>query len=328
MPGDLLGAALLLFATLRGVSTGEFVRMRNWLVVFIKNTYGIDLDHLPFSSGKDGYGPFSALAGFAVAQSAALTAVAKGEKYRLTVLSVYAASVLVTAIWIRSMLRAVRHELPEPSNGAPAAGPGETFRAYDRPSITYGRWTLTWICFVGALMIYLGIRGLLPNQIDRDEYLKLPIECKVEPMSNRGGSWPFIGGTAAERATMDIWQKWLSKTTLDEPEKQRIIWIEQTDKFQGNYRTITCDLSYNSNFKIRGRDAFLVRSDSGSVRPVYRQCAFRLNMQDFSDTDTLYLNDPNDGETVVIIAVIEAVTPEGQRSLDSGPYDIRLVASK
>lgn len=97
--------------------------------------FAYDADHVAYGD-KDGYGPFTALASFALAQGAALTAVAKGEDRTGLVLFIYAVAVTLTVLWIRSMLAAVK-EQPAVEGQVVADTP---LRAYDRPSITYGRW--------------------------------------------------------------------------------------------------------------------------------------------------------------------------------------------
>jgi hypothetical protein len=71
---------------------------RSWIGV----CFGYDLDptskrpgakKLPFSE-KEGYSVFNALATFALAQAAALTAVARGEEHKLLVIGIYAGTVI------------------------------------------------------------------------------------------------------------------------------------------------------------------------------------------------------------------------------------------
>jgi hypothetical protein len=277
----------------------EFTMQSNpkmWITDFFDWLYGTAYDSLPYTISKDGYSAFNALATFALAQGAALTVVAKGEGREGLVLTIYAAAVFLTVLWIRAMLCSERLEII----GNPPRN--TTYRAYDKPSIRYGRWTLTWTLVVGLVMLFLGYNQLLPNQTRRVAFLpKGTIECEVWLMLDRLQE-TAKGNTRREQRSLGQWVTWMAEANSSDA-KKRLLWIEQKTDFKDNYKTFFAKLEYaREQYELGDRVAFLVSPSIGYNPPVYRQLSFRLDDKRF--TDFLEVFEPNPNDYLLIIAVI------------------------
>jgi len=214
-------------------------------------------DRVPTYGDKDGYGPFTALATFALAQGAALTAVAKGEHRTGLVLTLYAVAVAVTVFWIWTMLRAVKAQAP-----VGGVGPVTDVRAYDRPTITYGRWAQSWTLLLALVLVYLGIQGLLPNQTTREPYNggNLFLDSKgpdaVRELYYRGGkSW------------FDRFLKW----DLD---GKQLTWFEQREPFTAFYTPFRMTFVPSGQFTGDEFQVFLARREPGDPGFQLREVAY------------------------------------------------------
>ena len=151
----------------------------NTLVLEIRRTFALDVQEY---GSSDGYSVFIALATFAVAESTALTVVAKGEGQDLVVLWIYAVIVILTGLWIRSMLIVRQVETQE----------GTTTARYpfNESSMRYGRWTLSWTVILGLIMIGLAYLELLPNQTRRTAFLEKDIDCDTLLLQDKVAQLP------------------------------------------------------------------------------------------------------------------------------------------
>lgn len=104
---------------------------------------------------QEGFGMFGALAGFALAQGAALTAVAKGEGRDKLVLTIYLLAVIFTVAWNRTML--VTTKPSSKLDFSPNASSMPPFKPFfSETSVIFGVWTLAWNVILGATMFALG----------------------------------------------------------------------------------------------------------------------------------------------------------------------------
>jgi len=253
------------------------------------------LDSMGHSS-KDGYSAFNALAGFAVAQAVALTAVAKGEGRTMLVLSIYFVATCLTILWTARLLRATRQE----ANGQGAA---ETVRAFDLPSIQHGRFTLTWILVVAVVLIVLAWLGLLPNQTSREYYaggIKLaPSYFESRVQDHLAG----VEGSKDDRQEMDIWLSWIQPQIG----KDKLVWLEQTNPFPAHQKSMNVQLTYDADLiSVSRRVAFLVKPDGASDRPNLREMKFDLAPPTFDQSDRLTLVEPDPDEALLIMCFVEA----------------------
>lgn len=220
-----------------GIVVVAFVALNIWPLR--RHLYATGLDNLQFGD-KDGYGAFTALATFALAQGAALTAVPKGEDRTALVLSIYAVAVALTVLWISRMLSAVK-DLP---------ADGGTIRAYDRPSITYGRWAQFWTLIEAVVLIYLGTQGLLPNQTTRVPYSggnRLLFALDIETVQKRY----YRGG-----------RSWYNQFLRRDLGGKQLFWFEQTEPFTANYTPFRITLVASDRYEVGEFQVFLARRDS------------------------------------------------------------------
>jgi hypothetical protein len=288
-----------------------FTRLRRGWAAFWTYVLVLDYDaRYQFSSTKEGYSAFTSLAGFAVAQSVALTAVAKDESSFL-VITIYAVSVILTILWIWWLLRALRDE----TVGTPPVT--TTYRAYDRTSITYGRCSLGWTLFVALIMTVLWVKGLLPNQTPRVPFDKSGAErCGVMYIDAADPKKYFqdMGGSDEDREALGVWIKWLKikeecerrSRKPNQPPKRTVL-IKQDQDFKKRYMPFGGTISCNTDYDIdtSARMCFLVRPDQNSIRPIFRQLAFRREgpLGKFLDTFDAPYADP--GEQLFIIVEVQ-----------------------
>jgi hypothetical protein len=282
---------------------------------FVSWLYCKDADRYHWGE-KDGTSTFSALAGFAVAQGVALTSVAKAEGRDGLVLFIYFVAVLMTAAWIRSMLCQTRKTSVPDSN--------DRIRVFDESSTRYGRWTLSWIVLVSTIMIILGWLGLLPNQTYREAFLPTTIPVHVKHFSGVAqGELVTVGGTKPERQYLDGWLKWF---TSEKPNAtERLVWIEQKSEFQDHYKSFTARLNYDdTKYQLMQRTAFLVGSDEGSARPLFRQMRFEpSDTTNWIPTNRIEIAAPNPGESLVILAYAKP-KPGSQLPSDPSAYGFAI----
>ncbi|MGK2910550.1 MAG: hypothetical protein ACSLE1_12235 [Sphingobium sp.] len=287
-----------------------------WRVLLWVLGFGIKT---PYSPTKEGYSAFVALAGFAVAQGVALTAVAKGEDRERIVICIYVVMVLLTLAWTSFMLRRRRAE----AIGTPAKY--RVRRAFDRPSTQFGRWTFGWISMIGIIMFLLGANKLLPNQKYRESFTAKDIPASVMYLNEKLAKSKTM---SPNQESFDNWISWIKKAyPNNDNSTERIIWIEQNVAFDKSHDSFALDLSYKSvSFDIESRVAFLVTPDSTSSKPMYRQIKFRTDNEG-RVSNTLDVTEPNSREYVAIMLVLQGkggtVVP-----MDMSPFEFKLLASK
>lgn len=245
----------------------------------------------PYHATKDGYGPFTALATFALAQGAALTAVAKGEGRDTLVLIIYAVAVFVTFIWVLTLLRTRRWEKREGVD-APA-----WVRAYDRPSTVYGRWALVWTVLLGGVLSVLGWLELLPNQTVRVHYNKGEIGC--EPFTYLD----LVSRAGSDRIFLEKWIEWIYKST-PAAQKQHFMWVEQKSPFPESYKPFEVTLTCNKPYVLGERVAFLVKVSPGDYRPSYRQLRIADAWNVSAQRSVIDIPDATVGEYVVVLVFV------------------------
>ncbi len=271
-----------------------------WIFVWIS---GFDLDPrspaagppgLPFGD-KDGYGVFTALAGFALAQATAVTVVAREEEHKFLVLLVYFVSVLGTLAWIVAMLRAERG-VP-PVGGAVTPTPS---RAYDQPSIKFARWVLGWNCLLAAVLIYLGWNNLLPNQTPRVPFLNSTVPCDMLLMND------YAERSPPDQKKMDEWIEKLDEQARNvvppkEPMREVFFVIKQQVAFEKSYKPFTLVLkNENEQYYLGCRAAFLVKPAQTGYGLSYRQVPFQNPRADKVFVDSIAVEDASRGEYLLI----------------------------
>ena len=280
-----------------------------------RRVFNIFHNRIPFGE-KDGIGAFSALAGFALAQSVALTAVAKDEKFETLVLWIYVVAVAATTAWIWWLVTSIK------------AQDGNQVRWFDQATITYGRCTLVWQFLVAVAMVVLGMNHLLPNQTPRKYFTDYRIPCTVTPIQNVDVT--KAGSTNADKLLAKGWLGWLQAgavAKLNEDESKRraiqagqvpssgatnqrlktttqLVGMVQETAFKPSYHTFAATLKVDPGYLISEHVGFLVRNVAGEM-PTYRQLAFRYDPNSTRFTNTFDLIDPNEGEFLVIFAYIE-----------------------
>jgi len=287
--------------------------MPNGILKAITFLLATDLDgRIPFNKSKDGYSVFNALATFALAQGAALTAVASSEGREPLVLSIYAGIVLVTIAWISSMLRMLGDDVDEAGNTVPV-------RAYDRPSIRYGRWTLTWSFFLGAIMLILGSMELLPNQTRRVKYDEGPIECEALTYLQR------MDRSGQTRQMMDKWIEWLGKSSRVYKEEQ-FFWVQQKSPLADSYKPFALDLKCDQNYLFGERAAFILSESPDEYRPQYRQLRFRGQNLKATNSAILDVKDAKEGDSIVVLLYARDPNTEEVDKQPSGQqFNFRLI---
>ena len=243
---------------------------------------------LPFHD-KDGYSPFSALAGFALAQAAALTVVARSEEYKWLVLSIYGGSVFLIVVWIAAMLLATRRITPE-GQRVPIL-----VRAYDEPSIKYGRWVMIWNLIVTCVLVILAINDLLPNQTRQVHFAATEIKCDAFDFSI---DWEPISSPLQKK--MDRWiQELASKARAKS--KEAFFLVKQMTAFQDFYKPFAVDVECNQTFYLGIRTAFVVTPSLVGYQPTYRQLAFRKMDNNKTSSDTLDVTDAKRGDYLLVL---------------------------
>lgn len=136
---------------------------------------------------------FATLAGFALAEGAALTVVAKEEGRDTLVLTIYSVAVVFSYIWTRQLL---------------VTRPAED-KGFDKTTQLHGQFTLAWILFCGSIMFTLGCLGLLPNQEWRTPYEgSPPIEfASARDLPNSGVEWLDQMGGQSKTTTVIFTQQ-------------------------------------------------------------------------------------------------------------------------
>lgn len=287
------------------------------------------------STTKDATGIFIALASFALAESTALTVVARDDDKQLLVLIIYGVAVVFTIAWIVLMLVSGRTSSATP---------------FDATSIRYGRMTLAWNVILAGLMVVLAFNRLLPNQTAR-AYLSqksIPVSLAfdgdrvLEQLEKDEGirltgfeSWialcdrPFSGDI--QKQTPQAGKEVKAKT---------IVWLKQIQNFDAHFRSkryrvaLDGDISFDpescgeevaqgtgnkqaddsKTVRLLRRAAFLVRVNPKSGNPEYRQLPF-TEYGDALGCDFL-LVDPNPRERLLVVIELEHVPSVDPKKLN------------
>jgi hypothetical protein len=264
---------------------------------------------VPAFSDREGYGVFSALATFALAQGAALTAVAKEEDKTWIVLSIYFVTVVATIWWIRSMLAAVKEQRPY-------AHP-RFIRAFDYTSIRYGRWAQGWTIFLSVVLFILGCLGLLPNQTSRAFYNKGDADCDAWIASDR------LQLDSNSERLMDQWIRWIGNSGRDD-KREKFVWIQTKGTFEQSYKPFNLELRCTSEYEFGERVAFLVKQEREEYRPTYRQIRFREAGFSTTNAATLEVPDANRGERIVVL--VFARDPNHEEQPTAQQFKFKLYA--
>jgi hypothetical protein len=219
-----------------------------------------------------------------LAQAAALTAVAREEKYKILVLAIYTGTVFITLVWIILMLRTCREN---------PTVPGTVIRAYDYPSIRYGRAVLVWTVILAGVLLYLGKEGLLPNQTPRVAFSAVAIEIDTYNYTD------WAKKLDDEQRPMDRWIEKLSQTARKVTDGENFFIVKQRSPFPESYKSFPVTLKCDAY--LGARVAFLVRPAEKGYRPTYRQVPFGDPENPELSADTLLLDDPNRGEYLLML---------------------------
>jgi hypothetical protein len=285
---------LIVLSLVAGFFSSElYLLVKKWLnAVFV-----FFLDPKPSASGatkplpfgdKDGYGVFTALAGFALAQATALTVVAREEEHKTLVLLVYFVSVVGTLAWIVAMLRAKRDVVK--------GGSAAEERAYDQPSIRFGRWVLVWNCLLAIVLIYLGWNDLLPNQTPRVPFQTAAIPCDTLFYKD------YLETLTPAQKDMD---EWLGIIAQNADQKQGVgevfFVIKQQTQFEKSFKPFSLAIrNENELFFLRSLTAFLVSPSASGSGLSYRQVPFENPRKDKIFVDSMRINDAAKGEYLIV----------------------------
>jgi len=176
-----------------------------------------------------------------------------------------------TVLWLRSMLGAVKtqpatadkwvvrpdsaqwHLLDKINVQSVVAvggtSSGSEVRAYDRPTITYGRWAQFWTLVLALVLIILGTQGLLPNQTTRVPY-------------NRGECLLFARDVdKVGEKYYDKLPNWYIAFHPKFRDGKQLIWFEQTEPLVDYYTPFRMKLTLTDQYKGDNFQVFLVRRD-------------------------------------------------------------------
>lgn len=261
--------------------------------------------------GKDAVGMFIALASFALAESTALTVVARDDDKQMFVLSIYVIVVLFTLAWIIYMLR---------------LGRGRHGTAFDRTSMHYGYFTLVWNIVLAVIMLVLAANRLLPNQTSRNF---LPFD-QIAVQSAYPGDRALIDLESESGVRLTNYEAWiaLSQRTSGTANKDNsdetttIVWLLQKGHFDDHFRSkrfrvgLTDDTvlidprscgdqsaptaeAPGGHIRLLRRAAFLASVEPRHMNPVYRQLPFSESGNELG-CDFLLI-DPNPSEKLMVV---------------------------
>lgn len=304
-----------------------------WLFVF---PFGFDLDSrhgadrgLPFNAEKDAAGMFLTLAAFSLAQGGALATVAKGEGRDWVVLLLYAISVSLTMIVIVAMLRSTREGADEP----PLADQAKAIRAYNRPTIRCGRWTLVWTLMLAVVIGGLAKAQLLPNQTRRIPYDRSePIDIYPSRLLTLDDMFANQGVETTreenQRRNTNKWLQWMAHGRVSNPNQDQhrdFLLLRQKETFQDYFRDFPVTLNIeDKSYTLSEPVAFLVQGDdTWPYRPTYRTLPFRLGVDGYSPSLTLDVVKPNRGERLYVFVTI-TLPPNSNEPRNLDDYHITL----
>jgi hypothetical protein len=280
--------------------------------LYFREIFCLDIARKYQYGTKDGYTPFGALLGFGLAQGAALTAVAREDRYKFLVLFIYLAAVVVTLGWIIATLRA----LSEVVTGNQII----KTRAYDGATIKFGHGTLIWTLFQAVIMIVLAYNQLLPNQTPRDPYVppRNLIETRSYWVSELDRYFPGgLGEVGATERPSPLWMQWLAFGERVKPKTERywkLVCLAQLAPFPAAYRTfhvqiwkkteddeVKLKLADEDKLQLGDAIAFLVKWNRDEPGPSFRQLAF-IPESGTTQSDTFIVTDPDPGEFLMVLA--------------------------
>jgi hypothetical protein len=277
----------------------RFRRLCSWLVC----------DDEAFAAGKtDGTAAFSTLAAFALAQGAALTVVAKGRDRDNLVLLIYAIAVAFSYAWTRQTLLSRKDAAVDVP--------------FDTTTVQYGKYSLAWIVFLGAIMFTLGCYGLLPNQTWRDGYTRVGrIRCVTKLANN-------YATTEATDKLVQAQRKWIKWAAASQGAGNNLYWIETEGGFEGNYLPFQVDFQAQPRFTRMEAVAFLKHQASASSMPEFRELSVQqpevdtkpaAQQQTTSGPWTITVTDANTDDHLVVLCVAKDTAVHGttQPKLDA-----------
>ena len=265
-------------------------------------------------TNRDATNLFIALASFALAESTALTVVARDDDKQWLVLLIYVIVVCFTIVWIGCMLW-VGHRGPR----------GEKF---NQTSLWYGWITLFWNILLAGIMVALACFRLLPNQTSR-RFLPLD-EITVKPAFPGDRMLDELERDSGIRLTN--YEAWMtlgqSAETGGTKEKdgysKSVVWLVQLESFDEHFRStrfkidvagdivaidapscggiVSGEASANGgkqHIRIIRRAAFLVRVDPRNRNPIFRQLPFSEKGNGLG-CDFLLI-EPNPAERLVVL---------------------------
>ncbi len=269
--------------------------------------------YLLYGADRTGYGTgeattqFTFLGAVVTTQAAAFFVAAQGsDAEQIRVPSIILLCGTIATVWgIVLFLR----EPQDASQGRMHPGP----HFYNRGSIAFGRWTLTiTLAFVIAFPL-LGQLNLLPGQDRRLRFDASVLQC-LPPKAPEAFS--ALSGHDNTKVFQTI--KLLSKgfNNID-PNKQRLLIIEQDGSFQDNYHSFTAWTRFGTNTKAVGGQIFLVRgATTPAAQPRLDEVKFMPDEQAPIARQVIEIEKPNVGDYLVLLLVVEAErTPS-----DSEPF--------
>ncbi len=180
-----------------------------------------------------------------------------------------------------------------------AGAPARTFaRAYDQPSITYGRWVLGWNCILAAVLIYLGWNNLLPNQ-----KTEVPFSEADTPEFDTYYIQGYFALSTKQQEDMDQWIQLIKQEARQSSgEKEIFFVIRQRTPFQKSFEPFSLTMKNdNERFWLGFRCAFLVTNAAAGEGRSYRQVPFRNPRDETVFVDSLDLKHAVRGEYLLIL---------------------------
>jgi len=262
-------------------------------------------DLKPGTASVQGFAPFTALATFALSQSVALTAVAKGRGQDTVVLIIYAITTFATVLWIWWMLRSSRTQT--------VAGKSQEEAYFDLPTMRFGQVTLAWTIILGVVLGFLGANELLPNQTNKVEYKERTNKRCIGRVQLGN---PQTVDSRLERLPL---LEWLMQAT--NPASERLVIIQQSDPFTDNYFDFSLDITCKATYQFSRRMAFLINSD-GPLR--MRPLQFLESGQQPTNRATIIVHDAEPNDRLLVLAFVSNKDEEGRFDKTFENYEFRL----
>jgi len=255
----------------------------------------------PGSAAESGYAPFTALATFALSQSVALTAVARGRGRDGVVLTIYAITTFATVLWIWSMLCSVRR----------TEAATEAF--FDAPTMRFGRVTLAWTIVLGIVLLGLGAAELLPNQTHKEVYSdRITKKCigrvtlgDPQTLDSRLDQLPLLA--------------WFPQA--GDP-NERFAVMQQVDPFEKSYFDFSLELHCKQPYAFARRAAFLMNGEGPlNLRPL----TFLEPGANPRSITTIAVQGAEPNDRIVVMAYLQNTQTPGVFDKAFDRYEVRLV---